>query len=216
MVLIYCSIKGFGVKTTMAIFSLIVARAGSQGFKNKNIRMIGEKAVFEYSIEYSMKLNNIINDEVFTIVSSDSKVIQKYCKKNSIHFIKRKSELAKSDTRIEDVIYDAYQEIGKHFDYISLLAGNIITRYTDEFLKAYSFLEENIDYDCLFSMENVERYNPQQMFELNEDVLPKKKMTGYMRQDLKQLMYPDGHTMLFRSGHFLKFMKNNSCCSGSR
>ena len=68
----------------MAIFSLIVARAGSKGFKNKNIRKIGKKSVFEYTLDYSLHLNDLIDEEIFTIVSSDSDVIKKHCKKNNI------------------------------------------------------------------------------------------------------------------------------------
>ena len=47
-------------KIIMKIFSLIVARAGSKGFKNKNVRKIGNKAVFEYTIEYALKLEKIV------------------------------------------------------------------------------------------------------------------------------------------------------------
>jgi len=48
------------------------------------------------------------------------------------------------------------------------------------------------------------------MFELNKDALPMKMEEGYRRQDLKQFMGPDGHTLLFRTKHFLEFMESNS------
>jgi len=111
--------------------------------------------------------------------------------------------------RIEGVIYDAYCWVGKNFDYISLLYGNIPTRYPEEFVRAYNFLQENADYDAVISMQNVEKYNPAWLFELNEDVLLMKKEEAYRRQDLKQYMVPDGHTILVRNNHFLKFMAEN-------
>ena len=194
----------------MSIFSLVVARKGSKGVKDKCMRKINDKSVFEYTIEYSIDLDSMIEEEVFTVVSSDSEIIREYCSENNICFLKRSPELASDVARIEDVIYDAYRKIGKDFDYISLLYGNIPTRYPEEFLKAYNFLLENKDYDAVISMQNVEKFNPAWMFELNEETLPVKGEKGYRRQDLKQFMIDDGHTILFRTKYFLEFMKKNS------
>ena len=194
----------------MSMFSIVTVREGSDGLKNKCMRKIDGKAVFEYTIEYSIDLNRRIEEELFTVVSSDSETIRKYCLKNNICFLKRSSWLASDVAMIEDVIYDAYRNIGKDFDYISLLYGNIPIRYPEEFLKAYNFLLENKDYDCVLSMQNVEKFNPAWMFEMTKNILPVKKSEGYRRQDLKQLMIHDGHTILFRTKHFLEFMKRNS------
>ena len=194
----------------MSIFSIVTVRKGSQGLKDKCMRNLDGKAVFEYTIEYSIDLNRRIEEEVFTVVSSDSEIIREYCSENDIFFLKRSSGLASDAAQIEDVIYDAYRRIGKNFDYVSLLYGNISTRYPGEFLKAYNFLLENKDYDAVISMQNVEKFNPAWMFDLNEDILPVKKIEGYRRQDLKQLMIHDGHTILFRTKHFLEFMKRKS------
>jgi CMP-N-acetylneuraminic acid synthetase len=191
----------------MSIFSVITVRAGSKGFKNKCIRKIDGKAVFEYSVEYSLKLSQLLNDEVFTVVTSDSKEVKEYCFSEKIPFIQRSEKLASDKARIEDAIYDAYKKIGQDFEYISLLYGNIPTRYTDEFINAYDFLRNNKDYDCAVSMQNVEKYNPFDMFELNKDTLPEKESSGYRRQDLKQFMIHDGHTILFKTDYFLKFME---------
>ncbi len=191
------------------IFSIVVAREGSKGLKSKNLRKINGKFVFEYVIEYSKNLEKLV-EGIFTVVSSDSEQIQKYCKENNIPFIKRDPILASDTAKIEDVIYDAYNRIGKSFKYISLLYGNLPVRYTNEFIKAYNFLKSHPDYDAILSMQNVEKYNPAWMFELNESILPKKKLEAYKRQDLKQLMIHDGHTILFRTDHFLKFMESKS------
>ena len=194
----------------MSVFSVITAREGSGGLKGKCLRKINGKRVFEYSVEYSMELSYKIKEGVFTVVSSDSETIKKYCLENNIHFIEREPELASDTARIEDVIYDAYGRTGKDFEYISLLYGNIPTRYPEEFFKAYRFLLENKDYDCVLSMQNVEKFNPDWMFELDENILPAKESNGYRRQDLRQLMIHDGHTILFRTRHFLEsFIKTN-------
>lgn len=193
----------------MGIFSLVVARKESKGLKDKCVREINGKAVFIYTIEYSLDLNHRIEEGVFTVVSSDSAIIKRYCLENNIPFLERRPLLASDVARIDDVIYEAYRKVGKDFDYISLLYGNIPTRYPEEFLRAYDFLVENKDYDAVISMQKVGKFHPSWMFELNEDVLPVKKEKGYRRQDLRQLMIDDGHTILFRTKHFLEFVERN-------
>ncbi len=191
----------------MNIFSIITIRKGSKGLKNKCIIKIKDKSVFEYTIDYSLALNRELNGEVFTVVSSDADEIKKYCIKNDIFFIKRSPRLACDFAQIEEVIYDAYCKVGHYFDFISLLYGNIPTRYKQEFLRAYNFLLNNKDYQAVLSVQNVEKYNPSWVLPLNEEILPMKKSKGYRRQDLKQLMIHDGHTILFRTKHFLEFME---------
>lgn len=194
----------------MSIFSLVTVREGSKGLGNKCTRNINGKLVFEYTIEYSLDLNRRIVGEVFTVVSSDSEVIRKYCLEKDICFIQRSPQLASDVARIEDVVYDAYCKVGGDFDFISLLYGNIPTRYPVEFLKAYNFLVEHEDYDCVLSMQKVDKFNPAWMFELDEGILPAKKSGAYRRQDLKEFMIHDGHTVLFRTKHFLEFMRGNA------
>lgn len=190
----------------MNILSIITVRKGSKGLKNKCTRKIKDKYVFEYTIEYSLALNRELKGKVFTVVSSDSDEIKKYCIKNDIFFIKRSPKLACDFTQIEEVIYDVYCKVGHYFDYISLLYGNVPTRYKQEFLRAYNFLINNKDYQAVLSVQNVEKYNPSWMFPLNEEILPIKRYEGYRRQDLKQFMIHDGHTILFRTKNFLEFM----------
>jgi CMP-N-acetylneuraminic acid synthetase len=193
----------------MSILSLVTIREGSKGLKNKCLRKIRGKAVFIYTVEYSIDLEHRIGERVFTAVSSDAEIVRSYCSKNGIRFLQRSPQLASDTARIEDVIYEAYREIGDDFDYISLLYGNYPIRYPEEFLKAYHFLQENESYDAVLSMQNVGKFNPAWMFDLTEDILPFKKSEGYRRQDLKQLMIHDGHTILFRTKHFLEFMESN-------
>ncbi len=130
----------------MSVFSVVTIREKSKGLENKCLREINGRAVFEYTIEYSLDLKRRGKEEVFTVVSSDSATVREYCAKNDIPFVARSPQLASDTARIEDVLYDAYGQIGQHFDYISLLYGNVPLRYAEEFLKAYRFLQENRDY----------------------------------------------------------------------
>jgi len=191
----------------MKVFSIVAVRKGSKGLRSKCVKKIANKSVFEYVIEYSLKLDYELKGKHFTAVSSDSEIVKKYCLKNDIPFINRNRILASDTAQIEEVIYDAYLKAGGKVDLISLLYGNIPTRYPAEFIKAYKFLKVNNDFDAVLSMQKVEKYNPGWMFELNEEVLPTRKCTSYRRQDLKQYMIHDGHTILFRTEHFLRFMR---------
>jgi CMP-N-acetylneuraminic acid synthetase len=191
----------------MKVFSIIAVRKGSKGLRGKCVRKIANKSVFEYVIEYSLKIDYELRGKHFTVVSSDSEIVRKHCSKNEIPFIKRSPLLASDTAQIEEVIYDAYLKAGREFDLISLLYGNIPTRYPEEFMKAYKFLKANKDIDAVLSMQKVEKYNPDWMFELNEEVLPTRKCAIYRRQDLKHYMIHDGHTILFRTDHFLRFMQ---------
>ena len=92
----------------MSILSVVAIREGSEGLKNKCLRKINDKAVFEYTIEYSLDLDTRIEEGVFTVVSSDSEIVRQYCSENNIYFLKRSPLLASDTARIEDAIYDAY------------------------------------------------------------------------------------------------------------
>ena len=196
----------------MSVFSLVAARKNSKGLKDKVVRKINGRYIFDYSVQYSLSLATKINAEIITVVSSDSEIIEEYCIKNSLLFVKRKSELASDTATIEDVIYDAYINVGRESKYISLLYGNIPIRYPEEFIKAFNFLEDNHDYDAVLSMQNVQKYNPAWMFKLNEDFLCAKDEVGYRRQDLEPFMIHDGHTILTRTKHFIEFMKQHKSC----
>lgn len=69
----------------------IFARKGSKGLKNKNIKKIQNKSLFEHSLNFAKKLR--MGD---VIISSNIDAIENYCKKNKIFFIKRPNKLASS------------------------------------------------------------------------------------------------------------------------
>ncbi len=193
----------------MSVLSLVVSRKGSKGLPDKGTLCISGKPLFVYAVDYSLELARLV-PSLYTAVSSDSEVIGSYCAEHEISFLARAPSLASDTARLEEVIFEAYRKIGKDFDYISLLYGNVPTRYPDEFMRAYRFLEENREYDAVLSMQNVEKYNPAWMFELDKEQLPRRDFQGYRRQDLRQYMIHDGHTILFRAAYFLSFMESGA------
>ena len=188
----------------MKVLSVVCARSGSKGLANKCIAKIKNKMVIEYSVEYSLSLDN----DVKTVVSTDIGSVIEYCKVNDIEYIKRAPELCLDETRIDDVLADAIEKKGKDCVYTSVVYGNIPTRYPKLFYDAVEFLEANKDYDAVLSMQNVEKFHPEWMYDYKMDVLPKIEEKHYRRQTLPQKMIHDGHTFLFKSGKFLKKYKN--------
>lgn len=190
----------------MSVLSIVTVRKGSKGLKDKCIHHIGDKMVFQYTLEYSLKIARHIDNT--TLVTSDSTIVGDFCKAWHIPFIKRAPELCSEKAEIEDVIYDAYKRTQREFDYISLLYGNVPTRYPLRFIEAYNFLEHNKDYDCVLSMQKTGKFNPSWMFDYTDKTLPKKKHESARRQELQEKMIHDGHTILFRPKHFLEFMES--------
>jgi len=187
----------------MKVLSVICARAGSKGLANKCIAKINDKMVVEYAIEYSLSLGN----NVETVISTDIAEVIGYCKEKNIACIERDSRFCTDESKIDDALADAIVKRGQDCEYCSLVYGNILTRYPEIFHRALSFLEENNDYDAVISMQNVEKFHPDWMFDLNDEVLPKVKEAHYRRQMLSHKMIHDGHTLLFRKDNFLNRYK---------
>jgi CMP-N-acetylneuraminic acid synthetase len=187
----------------MKVLSVVCARAGSKGLKNKCVAQIGNKMVVEYSIDYSLSLGS----DVRTVVSTDIEELIDYCKARTIEYIHREPHLCTDECRITDALADAIEKRGKDCEYTSLVYGNIPTRYPEIFHKALSFLEKNEEYDAGISMQNVEKFNPEWMFDLNEEIVPRVKQRDYQRQRLPQKMIHDGHSVVFKSGDFYKRYK---------
>ncbi len=56
----------------------------------------------------------------------------------------------------------------------------------------------------MISMQNVEKFHPEWMFDYNETILPLATEINYRRQSLPQKMIHDGHTLIFRKNAFLR------------
>jgi CMP-N,N'-diacetyllegionaminic acid synthase len=182
------------------VLSVVCARAGSKGLSNKCVAMINDKMVVEYAIEYSLSLG----EKVETVVSTDITKVIEYCKKRNIVCIERGIKFCTDESKIDDALADAIEKKGHNCEYCSLVYGNIPIRYPRLFYEALNSLQGNKDYDAVFSMQNVEKFHPEWMFDYNEDVLPREVECHYRRQSLPQRMIHDGHTLIFKKDEFCK------------
>lgn len=181
------------------VLSVVCARVGSKGLSNKCVAMINDKMVVEYAIEYSLSLG----ENVETVVSSDIIKVIEYCKKRGIVCIERGMVFCTDESKIDDALADAIEKKGHNCEYCSLVYGNIPVRYPSLFYEALYSLQEKKLYDAVFSMQNVEKFHPEWMFDYNEDVLPQEVECHYRRQSLPQKMIHDGHTLIFKKDEFL-------------
>ena len=182
------------------VISVVCAREGSKGLSNKCVAKINDKMVVEYAIEYSLSLG----DNVETVVSTDITKVIEYCKKRNIVCIERGIKFCTDESKIDDALADAIEKKGHDYEYCSLVYGNLPTRYPDLFCEALNFLQNNKDYDTVISMQNVEKFHPEWIFDYNENVLPLVTESHYRRQSLSQKMIHDGHTLIFKKDEFLR------------
>lgn len=183
----------------MSVISIVCARAGSKGLANKCIARLNGRMVAEYSIEYSLSLGS----NVRTVVSTDITELMDYCSRKNIDCVQRNLRYCSDESRIEDALAETIDRYGMSTLWCSLVYGNIPTRYPKLHYGAMDFLNANSEYDAILSMQNVEKYHPDWMFDFNCDVVPIEKEEHYRRQMLPQKMIHDGHTILFRTKYFM-------------
>ena len=153
-----------------------------------------------YAIEYSLSLG----PDVKTVVSTDIGELIDHCRERDIPCIERNPDYCQDDSRIDDALADALGSYGGDCRLCSLVYGNIPTRYPEIFQEGLDFVNANPDYDAAMSMQAVGKFHPAWMFDYNEELVPKKMFTHYQRQMLPPQMIPDGHTLIFKTGKFLR------------
>ena len=93
------------------ILCTICARKNSKGLKYKNLKKISNKPLVTITLEHAIKSKLFDN----IVVSSDSKTIEKICKKKRVFFIDREKKLSGSYISKIDVIKDALKKSEKTY-----------------------------------------------------------------------------------------------------
>ena len=105
----------------MKALVIIPARSGSRGIPGKNIKLLGDKPLIQYSIDAALKVFNK-EDILVSTDSKEIKVIAENCGLN-VPFL-RPDELATDFTSSQDVILHAIdytQQCGQNYDTVVLL-----------------------------------------------------------------------------------------------
>ncbi len=184
----------------MRILYLIPARRGSKGLPGKNTKLLGDKPLIEYSIEFA--LNNLKNDDELCISTNDEAVIAIAKSKGiSIPFI-RPEELANDNASSHDVIIHAinhYEKLNQIFDAILLLQPTSPFRIQDDL--THLIKEYSVDTDMVVSVK-LAKENPYfSLFEQNsEGFLIKSKEGNFeRRQDCPEVYAFNGSMYLINN-----------------
>tara|TARA_E500000178_G_scaffold356561_1_gene435486 strand:+ start:1884 stop:2555 length:672 start_codon:yes stop_codon:yes gene_type:complete len=168
----------------LKIITIILARKGSRRLKNKNLKKINGKKLFEITINFAKKLN-FVKD---IIVSSDDKRIIKICKKEKILTPGLRPKKLSGDKITSEAVAKYlikwYEKKFRNVDGILLLQPTTPYRNLIRFKKAYKlFSQKKVD---IIGVSKINR-NPANFFYFNQ-----KKVEKFKYKKSKKLFLIDG------------------------
>ncbi len=190
----------------MNILSIIPARSGSKGLKNKNILKLNSKPLIAWSIEASLKSNYITK----TIVSSDSEEILDIANKFGAEILLRdktlSSDTSSSENVIIDVIEKIYQQQNITFDYIILLQPTSPLRTNIDIDSAFDIMFKN-NSDSVISLVEIDN-KILKAFKIKEGYITpisdNKKHPFIPRQQLPTTYMPNGAIYIIKTSSFIE------------
>ena len=129
----------------MKALVIIPARRGSRGIPGKNIKLLGDKPLIQYSIDAALKVFNK-EDILVSTDSKEIKVIAENCGLN-VPFL-RPDELATDFTSSQDVILHAIdytQQRGQNYDTVVLLQPTSPFRNAQHIEEAIKLYDNRIE-----------------------------------------------------------------------
>ena len=188
----------------MKVLGLIPARGGSKGVPRKNIKLLGEKPLIQYTIDAALASGVI--DEL--MVSTEDIEIAEVARQGGAEtpFLRPPNLACDESPTIETIIHvlDEYQKLGKNFDIVCLLQATNPLRSADTIRKSIEKFKV-IDADSLLSVREVpHEFNPHWTFKKSnnsdllhistgaKDIIPR-------RQELPKAFYRDGAIYLAKS-----------------
>lgn len=125
---------------------MIPARAGSKGLPGKNTKLLGNKPLVAYSLEFA--LQNMNDGDVLCVTTNDDEVLAIADKMGVQVPFKRPEELATDTASSYEVIMHAlgfYEKAGHNFDAILLLQPTSPFRNRDDFNELIAAYDADTD-----------------------------------------------------------------------
>lgn len=173
---------------------VIPARGGSKGVPRKNIKLLGEKPLIQWTIDEARK---IFPDEVIC-VSTDDNEIKGVVEKSGLKVpFLRPAELATDTASTNEVLIHAvefYEKKGYYPDTLILLQPTSPFRTSNQIKEAIDCYKKSIDIEMVVSVKET-RSNPYYVLreENNEGFLIKSKESNITRrQDLPKVWELNG------------------------
>lgn len=180
----------------MRILYLIPARSGSKGLPGKNTKILGDKPLISYSIDFA--LQNLKKGDELCISTDDENVIDLAIKKGINIPFKRPLELATDTSTTYDVLIHAlnhYVKLGKKFDALLLLQPTSPFRTENDLKSMLSLYDNNLD---MVVSVKIAKENPYfTLFEENNGYIVKSKNKNFdRRQDCPEIYAFNGSIYL--------------------
>tara|TARA_B100000900_G_scaffold328105_1_gene288326 strand:+ start:4 stop:711 length:708 start_codon:yes stop_codon:yes gene_type:complete len=142
---------------------IIPARAGSQGIKNKNIKILDGIPLVEHTIKFSKKIEK--NFDI--VVSTNSKKVLSIAKKYNLSEIELRPEyLSGNNSLTIDVVKYELKRLEKKnkkkYEVILLLQPTVPYRRIKDIIIALKKIQSS-SYDSVVSIKNVEGFHPLRM-----------------------------------------------------
>ena len=187
---------------TLKILSIIPARGGSKGIPGKNLTLLNDKPLLEYSISASIYSKYISK----TILSTDDKQIEKFGKKFPIDIIERPKTLATDEAPLDKTIehtLDYLKETEEFIPNVIVLLQNTSPLRTTEHIDDALELFFSKDYDSLLSVYKSHKF----IWKLSKDIA---KPQNYdpanrpNRQDFEEEFIENGAIYITKYNSFKK------------
>lgn len=195
----------------MKILFTVCGRAGSKGFKNKNLKTMNGAAIVYYTLAviylFSSKHPNYLID---TAVNTDSNELKEIIKSQrilkEIKYVNRKLELAGDTVPKVDVIKDTYLEMKGTSDYDLIIDLDITSplRKVSDIENAIDEFNSNSNYDLVFSVVEARRNPYFNMVERNEDYYRKICSSDFTARQQAPDVYEMNASIYVYSPRFLK------------
>ncbi len=176
----------------MRVLSVILARAGSKGLKNKHLLPLLGRPVIGYTFDFARPLKELGP----VVVSSDCRELRKLGETAGFYAIERPARLATDEATVQDVMLHAMDSVEEatpfRADALLVLYGNVPVRGDDVADRALQLLSDT-GCDSVRSFCPVGKYHPAWMSRLSGDkVEPLQPGSIHRRQDLEPLFLHDG------------------------
>jgi CMP-N,N'-diacetyllegionaminic acid synthase len=190
----------------MKIIALVPARGGSKGIPDKNIRLLADKPLLQYTLEAAVQSS--VFDQI--IVSSDSEKILNLAKQFPVTAYRRPDILAQDSTPTNPVIEDVIEKF--HLDdddILVLLQPTSPLRKASEITLSLQAYQQAAEIKALISVMPVSnhylyayRCEQNQLIQIN----PEYHALG-RRQELPDIYLPNGAIYIFSVKDFMQNKK---------
>jgi len=194
----------------MRILYLIPARAGSKGLPGKNIKMLGNKPLIQYSIDFALR--NMNSSDVLCISTNDDEILNLLVKLEIEIPFKRPEELSSDTAGSYEVIMHAiqhYEEKNVFFDSIILLQPTSPFRDQEDIANLFKTYDDECD--MVVSVKKSKESPYYTIFEENEDnFLERSKNSSFTRrQDCPDVYTYNGSMYMIRVASLKKSSIND-------